>query len=481
MSEPLVVGVIADTTTPGAVLRLLGDLGRLAALDTGFSRVEVVVLENPSSEPDPCVARGFSEDGLHIHQVPRASQERDVAQGRFGHVQLDAGRQPIATARTLVQRYAFDRTRGTNAPVWILDEDMRLSPLLEAMARGEPPLSERVHRLREASVDVALGRVLGAPLLPARCTVRVNLEDVRRHLDVIAELPPDAPWPDRSAENERVRSVFPEYYYDLSRAHGDAGGHAMWLERTHPGETVRSVFGRLAEAVSGLVDGIPITRTLPERPPQESGPSLLARGGNTLVLRPALLDLIPNVAPRLGGRVCRRSDMLWARLCMTLECARFALAPLTTLQDRSGPGRSSFGVDKVVDDVRGSALVGALDDMIDHGALVDQKPLSQDTVTRALEVYVAKVRERLDAVHRSEERVRGLLTQIVTMLGAPERRPVLCRDPAHARAVERMLVHVSNLSAAYEERVERFDPSEDRADVERFFLGLGDEIEAFRT
>jgi hypothetical protein len=62
---------------------------------------------------------------------------------------------------------------------------------------------------------------------------------VARHLDLVAALDPEAAWPDFSAENARVRRALPEYYYDFSRAHEDAGARPMWLERAFDGETVR--------------------------------------------------------------------------------------------------------------------------------------------------------------------------------------------------------------------------------------------------
>ncbi|MDI1443599.1 hypothetical protein [Polyangium sp. 6x1] len=476
MSERLVVAIIADTTFPDMAARLLGDIRKLADLDPGFASIDVLVLENPSSEPDPGATLALSVAGPRLHLISRSSQERDIEHGRFGRLRIEPGRWPIATARTLVQRHAFDHVRGTGASVWIVDEDLRLSPSFEAMARGEPSLSERIRRLRDRGVDVAIGPVLGAPPLPARSTVRVNLEDLRRHLDVVAELEPKAPWPDWSAENARVRRAFPEYYYDLTRAHEDAGAHAMWIERAHPGEPVHAAFARLAEAVGGLLDGIPSTRALPERPLLDSGPALLARGGNTLVLRASLLDTIPNVAPRLGGRVCRRSDMLWARLCATLEGARFAFAPILTFQDRSGPGRSSFDFDKLLDDVRGSALVSTLDDLIEHGALPGRAPLPESKLARALRVYVTRVQERLDAIHGSEVRVRALLDDATGVL---RERPGFLRHPSHAATVERLLEQLTSLRAAYESPIEPFVPFVELADVEQFFQGLDEEIRAF--
>ena len=479
MSEELIVGIIRDTSNPEAAARLLADLGQLAAADPGLSRVEVVMLENPSGERPPPGARRPHVGGLAVHWVERLALEGDIARAWWGVAEPTPGRLPIAIARTLVQRRAFERATASRAAVWILDEDLRLLPLLEAVRRGEPPLSERVRQLRAGRVDVAVGAILGAPPLPARSTVRVNLEDVARHLDLVAALDPEAAWPDFSAENARVRRALPEYYYDFSRAHEDAGARPMWLERAFDGETVRSAFERLARAVGGLLEGAPITREIPESPALDADPSPLARGGNTLVLKPALLAQIPNVAPCIGGRVCRRSDMLWARLAVALEGARFTRAPIPALHDRSGPGRSSFDFDKLLDDARCSAVVAALDALLAEGALEGRRPLTRSAVTRAGLIYVARARERLAVIQRSEERVRALLDRILLRLRAPARGAGL--HPAHGAAIEQLVEHAARVNLAYTPSLDPGDPAAEQPEIERFFLDLPRRIEAYRA
>jgi hypothetical protein len=54
----------------------------------------------------------------------------------------------------------------------------------------------------------------------------------------------------------------------------------------------------------------------------------------------------------------------------------------------------------------------------------------------------------------------------------------LLHRPAHAASLERLLDHVAELRAAYEPGLHRCDPAEERPDIERFFLGLPDELAA---
>jgi hypothetical protein len=481
MSEALIIGLITDTSSPAQAARLLGDIGALAAADPGLSRVEVIVFENPSGEPAPRVDHDLTAGDLPVHRVRRGSRERRAASEGSGEAELQEGRLPIAAARTIVQRHAFERAAQGDAAVWILDEDLRLTPLLDEMGRGEPPLSARVRRLRAARVDVALGPVLGAPPLPARSTLRVNLEDVRRHLDVIASLDPEAAWPDLAAENARVRRALSEYYYDLSRAHEDAGAHPMWLERAGHGETVRAAFARLASAVGGLLDGIPITRSISSDQQTFGGEPTLTRGGNTLVLRPALLASIPNVAPRIAGRVSRRSDMLWARLAAALEGARFARAPLPALQDRSGAGCSIVNTGKLLDDVRGSAVVAALDALIGEGELAPRRRPCREAVRRAAAVYVDRARERLAAIESSEERVRALLDRIASRVRAPDGDAALLSHPKHAHSIERLLDNLARLREALGAPFAPIDPALEQPDVEKFLLDLPEELSIYRA
>lgn len=479
MIERLVVAIIVDTTNPAVAARLLGDLARLVAVDPGLE-LKALLLENPSTERacSPLQLDDIAR-GLAIERIARVSVEGDLARGRYGRLEPAPGRWPIATARTVLQRQAAERALRSADAVWILDEDLRLSPLLDAVKNGEPPLSARVRRLRDERIDVAVGPTLGSPPVPARGAARVNLEDVRRHLDEVDRLPPDAAWPDHAAENARTRSLLPEYYYDLSRAHADAGARPMWFERRSLDETVQSAFARLCEAVGGLVDGIPVTRALPESAPLEEARSPLARGGNTLVLRPELLARIPNLAPRIGGRVTRRSDMLWARLAGALLGARFSRGSIVTYHDRRGQGRSSFDADKLVDDLHGSALVAALDLLLESGQIQRRQRPSAAAIERAGQLYVARAEERLHAIRRSEARALDLLDAILARTAPRPTQRGFLFHPAHALPVARLRAHAERLRSAYGSSVVTCDPRAELADVTRFFSGLLDEVDAY--
>lgn len=442
----IVCGVIADTSQPALVLRLLGDLAALAALERERCALRVLLLENPSA-PRPARAAGdiaaaAETLGLSLRCLPTPG----------------TARLPIAAARTLIQEACARALCSPASCAWILDEDLRLTPLL-ADVRAGLRLDEELCAARAAGVDVLLSPILGAPPLPARSVVRVNLADAHRHLDALARLRPEERWPEQRAANARVRQQLAEYYYDHTCAHEDPAQRPLWLEPVSAGETAREVFLRLCALAPGLLHGQPITREL-RRDGGVQPPQPLARGGNTLVLQGALLQRFENPAVCVGGRVVRRSDMLWARLARSLGGARFAAGRLLATQDRGGSGRSDFSTEKMVDDIRGSALIKAVDALLGPGG----------SLTWALEAYRGHRRHRLEQVQASELAVRE---RVLTMrgeiaVGLARRAPWYAADEG-CRAV---LVGLDGTLAALGEAYRRL-VSNEVMDEERELVDVG--------
>ncbi len=440
----LIIGIIVDPVH-GAALRLLEDIVRLEQLDPALGPLHVVLLENPSEPlseakpderrlhlcgvPDALINGPAAEawerwrhnlgqvraHGLRVECISRATQQADASAGFFGRMSLEAGRQPIAIARTMLQRYVAMRCLEVSGAVaWILDEDLRLTPLLTRNEQGK--LSGLIHELRGHNVDVAISPILGAPPLPARSSIRVNLTDVLRHLERMAELSPSDRWPDHRNDNARVRAQFPDYYYDFTHAHEDAANAPIWLEPLHADERVSEAFQRLCLGVEGLRFGQPITRGIHDDEGEHPLEPTLARGGNTLVLTPRVLNEIPNLAPRIAGRITRRSDMVWARLAALVGNVRIVRVSIPVVQDRSGPGISGFETAKLLDDLRGSALIAAMDKAFELRAWHKERILvtrpSPAAVQAALDAYEAHRTRRLHAIRESEIKVLALVSRL---------------------------------------------------------------------
>ena len=346
----LIVGMIADTARLEDMGGLLADLHGLAG-DSGLSGHDVLILENGRGRTPDEALRSLIErkrtDGLRVHLVDRARHLEDAASGLVSDGGAGRGRKlPIAPARTVLQSYlyAFARRRP-GAVVWIVDDDMRLDPLVIGedgrLRRQSLALVPALRELRRfhagGELDIAIGTYTGAPPLPFAATVRVQLVDLAASLRWLASLDPRAALPDRGTENAALRSNRRDYYYDLSRKETDRLETPFLITPAFPGESAGEAFERLAGVAEGssagatgssasaaerILVGEQVFRPLATEagidPLESIGGGLqrdgFQRGGNTFVFDVEALRLAPNPSPAIDGRPSRRSDMIWTLL-----------------------------------------------------------------------------------------------------------------------------------------------------------------------
>ena len=433
----LIVGVIADTARRENLGGLLADL-RGAAGDSGLSGHDVLILENGGApEPDRAL-RSLVErerkEGLRVHLVDRARHIEDAASGLVPDGGAARGdRMLIAPARTVLQSYlyAFAKNRP-GAVIWIVDDDMRLDPLVieedGRLRRRRQTLAPVLRALRGihagGELDIAIGMYTGAPPLPFAATVRVQLVDLAASLRWLASLDPRAVLPDRSAENAALRFDRRDYYYDLSRKETDRLETPFALASASSSESVGEAFERLAGAAERIMAGEQVFRPLAIESgidPLESIGGGLHRGGNTFVFDVEALRLAPNPSPTVDGRPSRRSDMIWALLQERCLGRRVATVPVALYHDRSGIPPGELDVERVVDDIRGYATFSALQDTLaGAGAFtVTDGPgieLSDEAIERFTFLVSKYTEERLAAFRLSFYRVLGLKRVIYQML-----------------------------------------------------------------
>lgn len=498
----LIIGIIVDPQQ-GAATRLIEDLGTLLSLEPALAPMEVVLLENPGETPasptDPgSIQKLARRSGISLHWKSLDEQRSDAARGLFGNLTLSSGRQPIAIARTMLQRYVSQHhasqgfQRDPASVAWILDEDLRLTPMLERLEKGDYSLVQTIYALRQQGVDVAIAPIQGAPPLPSQSSIRVNLKDVLRHLERLEQLRPHDLWPDLSGENALARAHLQDYYYDFSHAHADAGETPFWLEPLHPHETAFDILARLASGLETLAAGQPLTRALRPGPAPLNLPPTVARGGNTLLLNPGLLAEIPNLAPCIEGRVTRRSDMVWARLARLLKHARIVQADIPVEQDRTGCGSSPFEASKLLDDVRGSALIAALDQALELNAWgeapsPDAQP-ALEALSAAQSRYASHRAHRLSIIQSSEDEVRNILLALRLKLEGWEQQSPWDVPPFRFRTVIAQLqAGLNTLTQAYEQQEpilwQHLAPlqcsSEELSAVSEFLRGLMSAVHAY--
>ena len=423
----IVLGVIADTAALADLERLLGDLRNLAA-QPELAGFDVVVLENshvksPNRELRD-LAEGERKRGLHIHLVDRARHVEDARCGRVHDGGASEGRYlRIAPARTVLQSYLYAfAKRRPGAIVWIVDDDLRLDPLVasaDGHFRHRPqPLPRAFHKLQalrdSGDADVVIGRCTGAPPLPFAATVRTQMVDLVASLIWLAAQSPSAALPDRATENASLRDERRDYYYDLSRKETDRLETPFWATPGYDGQTVGEAFEHLASRAERMLAGEQLFRPLVveanDADPLAVGKGL-QRGGNTFVLDIETLRLAPNPAPAIDGRPTRRSDMMWALLQERHLGRKVVTMPLALHQDRSRVAVGELDVDRILDDMRGYALFSALDAVSEVFSGDDMEGI-QLAAEPEIERFLSRVRkfmnERLAAFRLSFYRVRGL-------------------------------------------------------------------------
>ena len=497
----LIVGLIADTTRLDGVGGLLTDLRKLAD-DAGLSGHDVLILENSSSHSSTKKLRTLVEkerkEGLRVHLVDRAKHVEDATRGLV----LDGGasqsrKLAIAPARTVLQTYlyAFAKERPGSV-VWIVDDDMRLDPLLveedgslRRRRRQFAPFLRELRRLRAGgAVDIAIGAYSGSPPLPFSATVRVQLVDLIASLSWLASLEPTVTLPDRSRENAALRSGRRDYYYDLSQFETDRLETPFWLTPAIPGERVGESFERMAENAERILAGEQFFRPLAVEAhldPLKSISDGLQRGGNTFVLDVEALRLAPNPSPIVNGRPSRRGDMLWAFLQRRFFSRQVVTLPFALYHDRScATATDEMSVEQIVDDIRGYAMFSALEDIPGVFRLTTDARsirLVEGLVGSFAERVHEYVEERLGAFRLSYYRIHGLSRRLRHLIND---ETTWWRDERYRSARAHLRAFGDSLDNAYKpdvlNRIEQEARILDDRRIRTFLEQLPNEIEEHR-
>ena len=479
----LIVGTVADGGRLETVSCMLTDLRDLAE-DSMLSGLDVLLLENGTGSGDEFKALVKRERtrGLRIYPIFRAS---DDVNGRE--------RLPIAQARSELQAhlYVFAHNRPDSV-VWILDDDMRLNPLVaeesgtfQRRRQALVPLLQALRRKHEEGIaDIAVGAYTGAPPLPFSASVRVQLVDLIASLQWLAALDPADALPDRRAENAARSSGRRDWYYDLSRSETDRLETPFWVTPAFPGERVDEAFARLALKAERILAGEPVFRPLAVGTGvAEVDGSRLRRGGNTFVLNPEALRLAPNLAPVVNGRVGRRSDMVWMLLQQRYFGFQAVATPVAVYHDRARTPVAVPDIDRMVDDIRGHAILAALEESprVLSVTAGDGVAPRLDEVDGLLKRVQERLDDRLAAYRLSFHRIRGL-AGVVGALAADAN--VWWADGTWRESVEKLRSFTETLACRYRletlARIEREAQFLDGDCVRAFIDGLPGAIEAHR-
>ena len=344
--------------------------------------------------------------GLKVRVYGLNQQKNDAKKGVFGSKYKERGENVvgIAQARTMIQRYLGQEMKlRPNSIGWLLDDDMRIDdraieylPWLEV--------------LRENGVDVVLGSYEGSSPNPPINGLRVQLVDVAYNLQWLSGLRPEQLLPDRSDENSKSRSDFPDYYYDLSRKHTAHLEQPHWLEPVLPTETVREAKLRLIHQASRVLDGAPITRALRAKTPVDpliEAHDSVNRGGTTFILNPATLSHTPNITVEVRGKEARRSDMLWAIINRYYRNFVIKKVEFPILHEARISTTKDFNFTKIQGEIVGSALYAGLTNFLSECPSHDLE-FTDSELNQILMQCEDELRSRLIRLNTSFYRIQGL-------------------------------------------------------------------------
>ena len=170
--------------------------------------------------------------------------------------------------------------------MWILDDDVVFS---------EASLQDAFHEfdvMKSEGRKVGIGAVLGdAPIPPSYMVRTQTIDFYYAHFLTGSNQTASVP----------QEMLFHDMHHDLATQHTYHLEYPLGLAQAH----VHGGFN------AGILHGKSLTRAVHSRWKNQS--QLLPRGGNTLVLGNEVLLRFPNMAPNLGGIMCRRGDTLWTK------------------------------------------------------------------------------------------------------------------------------------------------------------------------
>ncbi len=399
-----IIGVIS--ADPFVLIPLLNSL-RVLNEHPSIKSLSVMVLCNGRDPSEfEVLIEPKIESWISINFISEKRQQEDASSGYFGAniKNRSKGQVGIAFARTMLQRYLGVQLANSSGSIgWILDDDMRLD-------RRACKYIGWLPAFREQGVDVVLGAYEGSSPNPPLNGLRVQLMDLAHNLTWLYKLPEHMILPNRSHENNVIRERFSDYYYDLSRKHTAHLESPLWLEPSYPFETVREARARLITGALGILNGIPLTRTIiaPKcRNPVMEAKDSVNRGGCTFILNYKAILCTPNLIPTLNGKEARRSDMIWAIINrfyrrMTIKSVAFPIYHV---------GRSSacqtLNKDKVNGEIVGSALYAGLTDFLNENPehRLSFTTIEKEQIYQKSMEYMAK---RIFSLKQSLYRINGL-------------------------------------------------------------------------
>ena len=338
---------------------LLDDLCRFFGHETIFWKV--IICDNSHSEK---MLRELTElpEYQQLNCVVYGKKEIDEKcdAGIFGTYLINTEtRKGISAGRTILHHYLYNEAKYLpGAAIWILDDDIRLDYLTtdnEIVPLKFSDVSNTIQSLKANGISIAIGKITGDAPIPAHCTLRTQLvdicADIQRRINTYS--------PEDSSSFEKFVDAFPDYYYDYSTAHTNHLESPCTALLSKMSE--RELLSQIPKIGFGKNISRPVVVHDQHQGPYNISPSILPRGGNTLVLNPECLRDFPNISPRIDGINSRRGDTFWSIENSRIGAKRVGIFPHAVRQERTSETTRIYNFDVLVADFYGGAFIRSMD------------------------------------------------------------------------------------------------------------------------
>ena len=355
------IGVICSAYS--VIRPLLENIGNLQHMKF-IKTLKLILLENQLCNQDKLdILLLCKKMSIDVVFITDEMQESWRARGLFSNFYKESGKMlSIAYARTMLQKYM-----GDNVPAdvicWILDEDMRFTHKTITALKYIPAV-------KKEGIDILIGGFEYSSPNPPINGIRVQLTDLLANLQWITTNNNAKPLEDLSQENLAFITKYPDYYYDLSRKHRGHLEHPYWISPIEKNETYGSVMNRMLDNAWKIFFGNPLTRPIIAKEPlhfMESIRDSVNRGGNTIIFNHKALTDSPNLAFQIKGVDVRRSDMIWSIINRYYRKMSVKAGNISTWHaGKADLGRQKIDVQKIRDEIIGSAFYAALTDFLQN-------------------------------------------------------------------------------------------------------------------
>lgn len=415
---------------------LLDDLCRFFGHETVLRKV-VICDNSPAEEKlrELTELPKYKQLNCVVYGKKEIDEQCDI--GAFGTYLINKDtRKGISAGRTILHHYLYNEAKHVpNVAIWILDDDIRLDYLTthnEIFPLTFSDVVNTIQSLKVEGISIAIGKITGDAPIPAHCTLRTQLVDVcaemQRRISTYST--------DYSPSFETFVTAFPDYYYDYSTAHTnhlESPCTALLSEMSD-----RELLSQIPKIGFGKNISRPVVVHDQHQGPYNISPSILPRGGNTLVLNPECLRDFPNISPRIHGINFRRGDTFWSIENARIGAKKIGIFPHAVRQERTSETTGIYNFDILIADFYGGAFIRSMDE---YYACQMEKTgdfprrirleIQKDDIQNICDSVEDRVFKRIQLFSMNAYRIAGLIKELTGLLSGShyysykETQPVL--------------------------------------------------------